>query len=217
MKYLEVKNWGKYQASMKHRDWIRDYVNQNDDEDLGVLSLFERGLLQELRRLRGRTGRNIYNDVTHIALAIHAKGTDRPHIRHALDTLIARKFLIPTNQAVDSLEERREEEKREEREEIAKELPPIALAQKVITETSLPGNPNMMHAVAGAIEFLVKVDHKSPNAAVEFLIAHVLDETAKGKPPNRFWFDDRKWMVAFLPPKESQTEQMLKRVFNEAD
>lgn len=112
--YLAFKNWSKYQSGKKGWDWIKDYVNQNDDDALSGLSLFERGLLQELRRVRGRSGKNIHNDVSHIARAIQARVTDRPHLRHAIDTLIARGVLILTNQQDDLLEERRGEEKRGE-------------------------------------------------------------------------------------------------------
>ena len=108
--YLAIKNWGKYQSGKKGWDWIKDYVNQNDDDELSGLSMFERGLLQELRRLRGRSGKNIKNSVTHIAGAIHAKVTDRPHIRHAIDTLIARGILVLTNQQDDFVDEMRRDE-----------------------------------------------------------------------------------------------------------
>jgi hypothetical protein len=136
-KYLAIKNWEKYQSGKKGWDWIKDYVNQDDDKDLAALSMFERGLLQELRRVRGRSGKNIDNDVTHIARAIHAKGTDRPHIRHALDTLIARNILVPTNQQVDSLEERRGEEKRGDiKAETETPKPPIQKPQVIRPETS---------------------------------------------------------------------------------
>lgn len=113
-RYLAIKNWSKYQSGKKGWDWIKDYVNQGDDEDLGGLSLFERGLLQELRRLRGRSGKNIPNDATHIARAIHALGTDRARIGNAIETLIERNILVLTNQQDGFVEEKREEEKRGE-------------------------------------------------------------------------------------------------------
>lgn len=133
--YLAIKNWDKYQSGKKGWDWIKDYVNQNDDEDLSALSMFERGLLQELRRLRGRSGKNIHNSIRHIAGAIHAMPTDRSHLRHAIDRLIAGNILFVTNQQVDSLEERRGEEKRGEKEE-AKPVSPSADANP---KFKLPG------------------------------------------------------------------------------
>lgn len=113
-KYLAIKNWEKFQSGKKGWDWIKDYVNQDDDKDMAALSMFERGLLQELRRVRGRSGKNIANDMKLIASATHAKGTDRARIGNAIGTLIQRKILILTNEQDDSLEERRGEEKRED-------------------------------------------------------------------------------------------------------
>jgi hypothetical protein len=111
-KFLAINDWEEYQTDMKNREWIKDSVCQNDRHKFACLSMFERGVLQELRRVRGRTRMNIENDVAHIALAIHAKVTDRPHLRHAIDTLIARRILILTNQRHSSIEEKRVEEKR---------------------------------------------------------------------------------------------------------
>jgi hypothetical protein len=115
-KYLAMNDWEDYQTSIKNREWIKDSVGQRDRSKFASLSFFESGLLQELRRVRGRTGRNIENDITHIALATHAKGTDRPHLRHAIDTLISRRILILTNEQFSPLEERRGEETRVEEE-----------------------------------------------------------------------------------------------------
>jgi hypothetical protein len=111
-KFLAINDWEEYQTDMKNREWIKDSVCQNDRHKFASLSMFERGVLQELRRLRGRTRMNIENDVAHIALAIHAKVTDRSHLRHAIGTLIARRILILTNQRHSSIEEKRIEEKR---------------------------------------------------------------------------------------------------------
>jgi hypothetical protein len=130
-KYLAIKNWGTYQTAKKNAEWIKDYVGQNDDKDLASLSLFERAVLQELRRVRGRTGKNIDNDITHISSATHAKATDRSHLRHAIGTLIARRLLIPTNEQVNSLEEIRGDEKR-----VEKAVPPKA---DVKPKFNLPG------------------------------------------------------------------------------
>lgn len=87
-KFLAIKNWDKYQSGKKGWGWIKDYVNQDDDKDMAALSMFERGVLQELRRVRGRSGKNIDNDMTLIASATHAKGTDRARIGNAIATLI---------------------------------------------------------------------------------------------------------------------------------
>jgi hypothetical protein len=80
-----------------------------------------------------------------------------------------------------------------QREKDARELPPLMLAHKIVMEASLPRNPGMLQAVGGAIEFCVKQESMSPNAAVEFLLKEAQAVTNRGGAPNRFWFDDRGW------------------------
>src|SRR5262249_27220656 len=79
--------------------------------------------------------------------------------------------------------------------EDAEALPPLAFAHKFGVKGNLPTrSTGLLAAISGAIEFLIKRDGKSKNAATEFLLAHVMDETDRGRPPNRFWFDERKWL-----------------------
>jgi hypothetical protein len=99
--YLAIDGWSEYQPLRGKGSWIKDATDQHEREKLSGLSMFARGLLQELRRVRGRTGKNIPYDITHIARAVHAIGTDRPHLHHALSTLIARGVLVVTNQQLD--------------------------------------------------------------------------------------------------------------------
>jgi hypothetical protein len=96
--YLAIKNWDKYQSNRagKPLPWLRDYADQTIDPAYSRLSLFERGLLQECRRLRTRTQHNLHNDITWIARASNTITTDRARLQHALDTLIQRGFLTPT-------------------------------------------------------------------------------------------------------------------------
>lgn len=100
---LAIKNWDKYQSlskTGKPLPWLRDFADQAIDLDYSRLSLFERGLLQECRRLCTRTGgRPIHGDFTYIARACNIKDTDRARLGHALDTLIQRGFLIPVESA----------------------------------------------------------------------------------------------------------------------
>lgn len=175
-KYLAIKNWEKYQSGKKGWDWIKDYVNQNDDEELSGLSLFERGLLQELRRVRGRSGKNIHNDVTHIARAIHAKVTDRPHLRHAIDTLIARNILVLTNQQDGFLEEKREEEKREE----INENPVVVRVPLKVPEPK----PDTKEFSADDLTFMVlrEIGIPTQNAGLTVLVASAI--TAKARSPD---------------------------------
>lgn len=90
--YLAIKNWEKYQSP--HCDkWIRDYTDQSEDEDMGHLSLFQRMVLQGIRRLRGKLGRNVPKDPRYIANAMNAKGKDRTRIKDAIDVLIEERWL----------------------------------------------------------------------------------------------------------------------------
>lgn len=110
-RYLAVKNWDKYQAGTRGK-WIKDYVDRESDPDYAKLTMFQRALLDGICRLRGRLGKNLPNDSTHIARALLVCATERPRIGNAIDTLIERGFLILTNQQDGSIEERRKEESR---------------------------------------------------------------------------------------------------------
>lgn len=142
-KYLAIKNWDKYQSGKKGWDWIKDYVNQDDDKDLAKLSMFQRGLLQELRRVRGRSGKNIDNDLDLIASATHAIGTDRARLKNAIKTLIERKILVLTNQQVDFVEEKRGEERRRD----IKPEPEIQKLAPKKTQTIRPETSSGLKAV----------------------------------------------------------------------
>ena len=81
------------------------------------LTVFQRGLLDGICRLRARLSHNVHNDATYIARALHTIPTDRPHITHAISTLIVRGFLILTNEQdnFNSLEGREESKRRVEK------------------------------------------------------------------------------------------------------
>lgn len=101
-RYLRIPNWEKYQSRLKNgkvgREWFRVNANRSDDPKIAGLKFFERGLLDAIYEYTARTGHWLKNDVTIIALATHALGTDRPHLVHALGTLIARELLVLCNQ-----------------------------------------------------------------------------------------------------------------------
>lgn len=183
-RYLAFKNWAKYQSGKKGWDWIKDYVNQNDDEELGKLSLFERGLLQELRRLRGRSGKNIPNNATHIAQAVHAIGTDRARIGNALHTLIEQNILVLTNQQDGFVEEKRGEEKRGDKsgavgpsEETSKPEPkpdPFTaqdLAPTLLTQIGV----GLSHGTANAAIQALKVKAAAPGWDVQRACLHIVE------------------------------------------
>ena len=103
--YLSIKNWHKYQPKLKNgnprRDWIRLDTNRVDDPEFLPLGFFSRGVLTGIMELKGRTGKNPPNDVTYLARAMHTIPTDRPHLRHTIDTLLTRGFLILSNQQIE--------------------------------------------------------------------------------------------------------------------
>lgn len=124
-KYLAIKNWHRFQGGRmrdedKPRAWIKNYLDKEADIDYGRLTCLQRYILDGCCRLRGRLGKNLPNDATYIARALHTVSTDRPHVGYAVATLIARGFLILSNQQNDIREERRGEEK-ERRGESARE------------------------------------------------------------------------------------------------
>jgi hypothetical protein len=113
---LEIKNWTKYQSSNTHK-WIKDYSNREDDDGFSKLSMFQRGVLEGLCRLRARSGKPICYEVVHIVSALQAIPVDRHCMGRAIGVLIERGFLIPLNQQLNSedlTEERRVEESRRE-------------------------------------------------------------------------------------------------------
>jgi hypothetical protein len=115
---VEIKNWDKYQSANCTK-WIKDYTSKEDDPDFASLTMFQRALLEGLCRLRARMGQAIHTEVTYLSLALHIGVTDRPHVGHAIRTLISRGFLIPQNQQdniseIDRSDKIRLDKKREE-------------------------------------------------------------------------------------------------------
>jgi hypothetical protein len=102
-KYLAIKNWSRYQSTRRNepKPWIRDYVDQDFDADQADLTVLQRYMLICCRRLRGRFARNLNNSFTHIIRASNVRSMERPRCHDALQTLVERGFLIPTNQQVD--------------------------------------------------------------------------------------------------------------------
>src|SRR5208337_4015751 len=71
-KFLAIKNWTKFQSGKYHQkslNWHKDYSNQIDDREYSKLTLLQRAVLQECRRLRARLAHNIPNDTRFIATA----------------------------------------------------------------------------------------------------------------------------------------------------
>lgn len=113
-KYLAIKNWDSYQtftSSGVPAHWIKDYVNADFDEPLAI---FEGGLLNRLRRFRGRLGHNIPTNLQLILSGCAVLGQDRHNVGAALVQLVGRGRLVPTNQQDMVSKKRIEEKKREE-------------------------------------------------------------------------------------------------------
>lgn len=119
-KYLAIKNWRKFQTieDGKPAEYVKDYCDKDADLERTKLSVFQAGILDRMHRLHGRTGRMLHNDIAWLIQAIHIPRKDAPHVQHAVDALIERKFVIPTNdenfEASAATEKSREEKSREE-------------------------------------------------------------------------------------------------------
>ena len=102
-KYIAVRGWAKYQGRMKFtkgakRDKIWQAAALDSDPDYSRLTFFQRETLNGLRRLTALHGHNPYNDPTTLARQLCALATDRPHLPHAISTLVVRGLLILTNE-----------------------------------------------------------------------------------------------------------------------
>ena len=97
-KYLVIRNWDEYQVLLPSgvaARWIKDYVNADFDTPL---SFFETGVLDRLRRFRGRLGTNIPTNLELILSGTAAMGKDRHCVPQALCKLVASGRLVPSNQ-----------------------------------------------------------------------------------------------------------------------
>ena len=119
-KYLAIKNWRKFQTieDGKPAEYVKDYCGKDADLERTKLSVFQAGILDRMYRLHGHTGRMLHNDIAWLIQAMHIPRKDAPHVQHAVDALIERKFIIPTNdenfEASAATEKSRAEQSREE-------------------------------------------------------------------------------------------------------
>lgn len=103
-KYLYIKNWEKYQPGYtngKQSRWVKSWTDKPSDHEYSRLTLAERGLLADIRDLRGRLGKNPPNDANYISLACQLQRGCRTNARRLLDNLISNGFLVLTNQQND--------------------------------------------------------------------------------------------------------------------
>jgi hypothetical protein len=137
-KYLAIHGYEDFQRDKQgqlpdgSRQWIKDATRKDSDEDYSKLRFFQRYVLDGLRRQTGLHGKWCPNDPTWVARALCADPKDRPHIPHAIRTLVARRLLILSNDKLGSLEAVDKKEKKER-----KHVPPDR-QQKTETETAKP-------------------------------------------------------------------------------
>jgi hypothetical protein len=116
--YLAIKNWEKFQTPPKKDGqplpWLRDYADQIADMDYCRLTVYQRGILQECRRLVQRRLTNIPNDAQFIGRAASLMPQDRINLRSTIAHLIAKGFLVPTESTNPHLRGEERERKREE-------------------------------------------------------------------------------------------------------
>lgn len=97
-RYLAIRNWEKYQTKLdpgQRRQWIKLFLQVDDDEEFIRLTMFQRALLLGLWRLRGRTHRNVPYDAGHISMALGIIPEERRAVPYAIEVLIRRRFLVP--------------------------------------------------------------------------------------------------------------------------
>ena len=109
-KYWAIRNWGKFQSRTdkkgnslegRPRPRIWDYTDKETDSLYVSLSCIARYLLDGCRRLRGKHGRNLDADHMWVIRQLDVSGTERGQATHAIQTLVRRGFLIPTNERFD--------------------------------------------------------------------------------------------------------------------
>jgi hypothetical protein len=105
-KYLGIHGYDTFQADQKGvlRDgtslWIKDACRKESDADYSRLTVFQRYVLDAMRRLRGLHGKNPANNLPYICRALAVLAPDKPHIRAALGLLVVRGLLVLTNEPV---------------------------------------------------------------------------------------------------------------------
>jgi hypothetical protein len=100
--FLAIKNWETHQCKDRKgrniRLYIKDYCEQDGELRYSRLTALQRYVLDAIRRLRGRLGRNPENDATWIARAAQMLPRDRTHVAQAIHRLCIDGFLAVTNQ-----------------------------------------------------------------------------------------------------------------------
>jgi hypothetical protein len=101
--YLAIRNWDKYQTSVdgQSASWIKDWTDKDSDYEHAQLSVFQSGILDRLRRLRGKLGRNLPNNPEWLMTAACVPRRDRPNAVKTIEFLRDMGMLIPTTRKCD--------------------------------------------------------------------------------------------------------------------
>lgn len=96
--FLMIRNWDEYQVltpSGVPAHWIKSFVNADFDKPLSV---FVGGVLDRLRRFRGRLGGNIPTEMQSILSGCNIVAQDRHNVVAAVVQLLSSGRLVPTNE-----------------------------------------------------------------------------------------------------------------------
>jgi hypothetical protein len=116
-KYLEIKNWVKYQPEMEEGNtypWFKSYGTTDQDalaDDEGSLV---RWLKDALRRWRARRGIPLPAQMDSMFTGTACHKCDRPNLPRTVVALVSHGFLIPCNDGF-TPKKRREEKRRKEK------------------------------------------------------------------------------------------------------
>jgi len=89
--YISIPGWRTFQhynPEKRGQPWIKDYLEQLDDDDYRALSFAQRGLLQDLRRAYARSRSRLNADTVGLSRRLGAQVT-----RRQLDALVQAGFI----------------------------------------------------------------------------------------------------------------------------
>src|ERR1700722_13824525 len=91
--FIEIKNWKKYQADFKgRREWIKDYIDKENDREFCELKAAQRYIYDALRRFRGR-GKLPPLDLDFLARKMDLDRDDRKLLGRAIERLVELKLV----------------------------------------------------------------------------------------------------------------------------
>ncbi|HZQ25281.1 MAG TPA: hypothetical protein VFA89_21010 [Terriglobales bacterium] len=109
-KYLAIHGYEDFQRDKEgkladgSRLWIKQATRLDSDPDYQRLTLLQREVLSALRRLTGLHANWPRNNPTVVSRGMCALPTDRPHVTHAIRTLVSRNLVTLSNERLRFLE-----------------------------------------------------------------------------------------------------------------